>query len=1163
MARRWNDPAAFRADPAAAEPTRPSRRQTVALISALALVAGAIAAVSFLVRPDHARSFDLFRGSLFLADDLAPVSVDLASGKPTVRLVKANEQVGAKTSAQLSLVPLAEGSLLLDNVTGEFNVVDSTGFVMKPGGGVPLAAKPGSTDAEGIAAGTGAYILQTGSTGTSVYLVGRATVARAIQPSARVVPSAYRALPDPVDVATASASAGNGQDLWVLGGAPGERRAVRQLSVPARARLGATLTTTNHGTAAPVSAIGTAGSRHTAAGAAIGGGANVTVGIASPDRIQLYAPGAKTARVVRFPAPADVRAILPASNQDSRLSFLLQTGGGWELVSVNADGTGLRGPTRVAGISDTAALAPPAQSDGNLYTADRDTGVLTRIAPDGVASPADGQGAYPLGVRSGRVVETAGFRDIYVVARGSRVFVNSPGHVFAVALFTDDTRPPLRIDKSAATAINAQATVDTLSQGRNTQSTKKGTAPPSAKPKSVPQAAVNNKIDCSAVTQRPHEPSLFVRSAGSRSVDLAWTYPTLTNQDCVPSTYQIAVRVLSASAPKAPGIATVQGQRETTLAGLFPSTQYEVTVTAFINGRGTTSPAQRFTTGPEGPAAPTGVRAVVDRSGTWTVTWSSCGSVRNGCVPADTWRVVPRLCDGLGLSNPPSPVTVPADPSTTSQPPAQVVGGDALLGRGLSFQVFGTGTTGREGSPSASTACVTSWSPPNASALTLTATAPANIASGGTGVAKVSLDLGANPVRDLGGVGARVVLTLSGPGGYHRTRPFVYSGSGAELSTTFDGIQPGASYTATATVSPPGHPEAAVTITAAKGIVTVASWPALSVSASCPANGAVVQLTCDLKVQISGVSSASARGERFDVIDSQANSQVRCGNAATSLDRNNIDPADGITVSNLPLLTYNGTCTVTVVLRETSSTAPPQLFGGQASPPASTTFTIGQASTYNGRDQDFTAAWDPEPTTSQVRVRYQGTKYTEAQLSQITTNWTETLRDPSGNACGTANDQPTSSGIVIRADVACVNQSGSSTGWTVDITYADAGTTNNHALGPYNLSGTPPGYKPCAPLGFSAAWNATRAAGVQVTYSGTDLTVLAGCSNFEYTLLDETGKTCGSPDIPPNPPAPSTILVSGGCTPAPGWSVRITWTDTAGKPQKLNPDYPLDPPPPN
>src|SRR4051794_31639889 len=90
MAGRRRDPTNSRADPAAALAAHPSRRQAAALLAALVVAAGVVAVLSYVIRPDRARAFDLFHGSVFLSDQLGPVAADLADGRPTLRLVNAN-----------------------------------------------------------------------------------------------------------------------------------------------------------------------------------------------------------------------------------------------------------------------------------------------------------------------------------------------------------------------------------------------------------------------------------------------------------------------------------------------------------------------------------------------------------------------------------------------------------------------------------------------------------------------------------------------------------------------------------------------------------------------------------------------------------------------------------------------------------------------------------------------------------------------------------------------------------------------------------------------------------------------------------------------------------------------------------------------------------------
>ena len=95
----------------------------------------------------------------------------------------------------------------------------------------------------------------------------------------------------------------------------------------------------------------------------------------------------------------------------------------------------------------------------------------------------------------------------------------------------------------------------------------------------------------------------------------------------------VSVKLLSNDAPQPDGSVKIQGQQSVNLAGLYPSTRYQITVAAYLNKLSTTSSPVTFTTGPEGPAAPTGVRASADSAGNWTVSWQGCGSRRAGLRP--------------------------------------------------------------------------------------------------------------------------------------------------------------------------------------------------------------------------------------------------------------------------------------------------------------------------------------------------------------------------------------------------------------------------------------------------------------------------------------------------------------------------------------------------
>jgi hypothetical protein len=1149
VAGRQRDPAAFRPDPTAGRGLAPSRRQAVALVAGLVLVAGTVAVASYTVKANKAQAFDLFYGSVYLNDERAPVAVDLADGKPTVRLVDANTQVSAKQPTDLDVVPLTNSTLLLNRASGEFNLIDSAGFVVKTkNGGVPLPRRAGPTTATGVAAGSSAYIVQTDQTGTSVYLVGQSTVQSATGVGAKVKPRAYSIVDQPATTAPGDAVSANG-DLWLRVGG-GTKRTIKQLSLPRGSNAGVTLHSADRASVAAVSAIGATTGRD--------GGDVVAVG--APTQVQVFA-GSASPRRFAVKGLFGVDTILAASNQaEGTLSFLYHSSTGWSLVSVPAGGGAGVGPIPLVGIDGSVRLAPPAASRGGLYTMDTGgTGRVWRIGPRGAVQAPTDAATYPV-VRdaAGKPAEVADFSDAYIIGRGARVVFDSPSHVQALGLFTDASHAPVDIDKSAAVSLNTTGTASALSQGHNPKKSTKQTPSRDAAP-AAPQP-ISDKVRCRTVVQVPHIPTITQATPGSRSVQLQWSYPLLDPRDCAPSTYTVAVQLLSTAAPPPPAAVTVQGQDGVNLTGLFPDTRYRITVTAYLNGRGTPSAPVEIATGPEGPAAPTNVHASTDGSGNWTITWTSCGGVAQGCVPAATWSVIPSFCDGAGLASAPATISIAGDPTQHSFR-ATFPGNDALLGRGLKFQVEGIGTRGTVGTPGPSDGCAFSWRPPVADGMTLTASQPAATTLGGSTTTTVNLDLGDNPVRAAGGVGAQITFRLSGPGGTKTVGPVTFRGASQRLSGTFSGVQAGANYTARASVSAPKHPESSVAV----GPVTVttrADWPSMTVDASCPSDPGPIVLSCTLTVKVNGLSSAAANGELFSFDD---NSRLECASTFQKLTKDSFDPArESLVLDGVALLQLNGPCSVSVALVEVapSGSKAPLVFGGKTSPVLTQAVTLANPPTLDARQGDFTAGFDNAGGRSNVQVRYQGGT-SDSDVSQITTSWTEEVRAPNGTSCGSATSQPTRGGIEVPVDPTCVNRFGGQTsGWSVIVGYQDQAGGAQHSF-TYQLSGGPPTYQPCTVTAsdFTATWSGTAAApAVGVTYGG-GAAKLAGCSNWVYVLKDTTGQECGRQD--PGTPSPQSTGIADGCTSARtnAWTVTIGYTDTAGDGQTAGP-IPVGGPPP-
>lgn len=1135
MTRRWGGVAgttAFRAEPSTAVAVRPSARQSIAVVAVLALVVGAVVSLSLLVRPDRARTFDLLHGSIFLADQVGPVAVDLPSGKPTLRLLNVAKQVGVDNLSDLSVVPAGDATVLVNTRTGEFNMAADTGFVVKhDGGGVVLARATTSTVSAAYPTGNPddpgqAYIVRTGIAGTDVFLIDQGTVERAGsgQPA---TPQASTNLRFPTD-SRPGAAVSVGGNLWLLGRNADGSHTVHELRVPSsQTREGVGLIDRTHGSVDGPAAI------------AATGGAVPAVAVASTQGVEILRGDGSTTGV-HIGGLDDAATIVPASSADGRFVFLVRSRAGWSIVSVAADGRDLRGPTALSAVPANADLAAPAMSGGGVFTIDRSSGAIYRVGLGGVVSTVPGldRGRYPYGP-----TESTKFSDAYVIAHGPRVFVDSVSHVTAVAIFTDGRLRSQDIVKGEAVPVSAAGGADALT-GSNLQVSKGGKAVKGApKPKNR-GVAIDNTTDCTAkVQQQPHAPIDLMTVAGSRSVTVSWTYQLLDRQECFPSTYQLHLRALTLNTPAPAQPAPVDGRTTAILGGLYPNSKYTVSVTAIRNGvAGPASPEKTFPTSAEGPAAPTQPIVLADAAGNWLLHFRQ-GCTTGGCVPVRAWTVTAKTCgNGHGIVNPP-PLTVLADPNVPDQPVVTYHGNDTLLGRGLQFTVTGVGggvNDDLDGAPSAQSGCSYSHRPADVSALTLTASTPDTTAFGHDAAAKVSLDLGNNPVRALGGVGATVAFVLTG-GGTTQQRSVVFDGTQSFLTATFPGVRAGASYRATVTVTPPSGGTPASVQSAP--VSTRAAWPAVTLTASCsPAS----TIACDLHVAMTGISSAAADGEFFDFAGS-----VSCGTTttATGITRTHFDPADTtnnpITVQLSQLAGLFGSCKVSGTLQESASDN--HLFGGLPLTLGPVDVDLGAPATGNAASSDFTATF-VDHSGAAVEIRYTGSN---TVLGSVTTGWSATVSPPAAPADPDCNP-PTqsqlpapgaddSSAVYVPLSSSCVNAYGDlDLPWTLSLRYTDTLTGVAHTVDDVQFTGHPTGFQACAPVGFTAGWTTPAVNAVTVS-SGGDVGGLSGCSKFTYQLIDPTGTVCTTAaDVDPRT---DYRLSCDAPDPSPGWLVRITWHD--------------------
>jgi len=316
----------------------------------------------------------------------------------------------------------------------------------------------------------------------------------------------------------------------------------------------------------------------------------------------------------------------------------------------------------------------------------------------------------------------------------------------------------------------------------------------------------------------------------------------------------------------------------------------------------------------------------------------------------------------------------------------------------------------------------------------------------GQATATLTLDLGSDPITDTGGVGAMVGFTLLAPDG----SSVPVAGNPVQTSSTvtqnFAGLTPGNVYTARATVAPPQHPEATVTIGPQKTF-TSASWPALSLAIQPFA--VTGSASGNLTFTIQGVTHADT-GELFDLI----NSSLTCGSTSLPLLAKAIDPAQPLTFK-IDNSTYFGSdCTVKVQLQENGATVTtPPVFGTNS---GSTSGSVNiPRPDINLLNASFTMTWDPNATVAAPAVDF---NY-KPSLWSLSSGVHISVVDTDGTVCGSfsqpASSQLPSTGFEIGIDPACFTADGADTStWTATVQYTFFGVPGSgNATG---ITGTPP-----------------------------------------------------------------------------------------------------------
>ena len=277
---------------------------------------------------------------------------------------------------------------------------------------------------------------------------------------------------------------------------------------------------------------------------------------------------------------------------------------------------------------------------------------------------------------------------------------------------------------------------------------------------------------------------------------------------------------------------TVQGQDGVTVTGLFPSTRYQVVVTAFLNGAGTSSAPVQITTGPEGPAAPTNVRATARRGRPLDDHAGTRAAGITDCVPRRRGRSSRVLRRPGAAAAPPAPVARGWRP-VAGQLHARRTN-RAAPGPGLNFTVGASGAAGHTGRASASSGCGYSWTPPDAGTFHLRATAAERRAPDGTShtrhCASPSTATRRSPPADRA---PPSVSNWSKDGASASRTPRRDPGDRHRRPCRLNGIDPGQDYTVRPKVNPPAQSATPTSSTDAVDLDTAtATWPPWTSSAS-------------------------------------------------------------------------------------------------------------------------------------------------------------------------------------------------------------------------------------------------------------------------------------------------------------------------------------------
>jgi hypothetical protein len=1073
-------------------------------IAGIVLVVALLGGLLWSAAGGHAASAErphLFGGSLVLEDDKPLPLVDVATGQLTGRLYGVFVQAGASTYSNVQAVPVDEGTILVDQNSGSFNLLGRDNYVLDTTGAVGLGPRvPGQTAAGALAAGSSAYIVRYTTTGhrSTVSLVDQATVeagaklasavsgaggrAPAPSPATRVTPRGFAPLSGPIANQPGSAAVEAG-DMWALVQSASGCQ-VQQLHPVTRGNNGLT-----------VSVRATIPSACTLASVESAGG---VVAVAYPGHVRLFARGVPGGgHDVSLPATSGSDLFLPVDASTGGLWFLARgaTGwSGWSDFGVSPTGR-IAGRAALRNFAHSAAPAPPVESGGLLYTLDRHAGgqpTLWSIVPGGAMVPVSvlGQDHYPLlsSSESGRP-----FKSAQVLVDGPRVIFNNPGSLLAVVVFTDGSHPPVEIAKAEGAVLSPTGPEDLNMKPGSEKGGGAGSKSVNRQ-QSVVQP-VSQSITCAKTTQKPYAPQITAVNPSATSALVAWSYQLLDEQDCEPDSWSVTMTAANGSHQPARPVQIVNGQTQLEFTGLRPATTYRAVVKAYINTQSTASAPATFTTAARGPDAPIHVQTSSDGKGDWIVSWTPC-SPGSCVVPADAWNVIGTSCGTNFIGQPPEVQVAAGQTSVTIN-----ADGLGMLGDSLSFSVQGMLASGLTGSPTPDNSCTQAWRAPNPSALTLDASA---VPTAGSITATMQVLVhGISPVEAFGS----------------QTTDFVYHIGSVTLPPTtatrveIPGLTPGLSYTPTVTVYPAGHPDASVTI-AATGFTPNLAWPPdLGVVAS-GAPEASNPNVGDITLSFPGLPAGPME------VDGDP---IQCGSQQAASPIKGQIQNGSLTIPGFDLVNLGGACSVSVNLTPIVAPGQPNPYGNP-SPTLSAQFTIGSVPTYAFSDQFSTQCQQSFCNPEQIEVDYTPTSQMPAPIAGG--DWIITTSSGSAGpsdpcAAQLADDQSPTFPFTVVLPTTCAPPSVDPSTVDVKVSYHYLGVTETIEAGtPSNSPGTTTTTAPTTTTTIPSCTTTTSTSSTSTSIdSSTSSTTDATTSTTDCSSASDAAVRLFNP---PNPPTPST-----------------------------------------